>query len=341
MTPAGAPRPSSWGPHVHSPPVAPQHDASWSDSDRALLRRMAGSDILSIRQFTPDELRTLLDVIERFEQVREPLLRGRVLAALFFEPSTRTRLSFESAMHRLGGSCLGFADEKSSSTSKGESLADTIRMAECYCDLIVIRHPREGAARVAAEVSQRPVINGGDGSNQHPTQTLLDLYTIRRRCGQVSDLRIGFLGDLKYGRAAHSLIEATGALGNELVLISPPALELPAPRKEELVERGVRWRETEDLDDELPGLDVLYVTRIQQERFGDPLEYERVRNAYQVDASILDRTKPTMIVMHPLPRVNEIHTSLDASPQAAYFEQARNGVTVRKALLSILLEALP
>ena len=302
---------------------------------------MAGSDILSIRQFAPDELRTLLDVVERFEHVTEPLLQGKVLAALFFEPSTRTRLSFESSMTRLGGGVIGFADAQSTSITKGESLHDTIRMAECYCDLIVIRHPREGAARVAAEATARPVINGGDGSNQHPTQTLLDLYTIRRRCGRLSDLRIGFLGDLKYGRAAHSLIEAAGALGNELVLISPPELQLPPLRREELSEHGVRFMETEDLDGSIPGLDVLYVTRIQQERFGDPLEFERVRNAYQIDASILDHAKPTMIVMHPLPRVNEIHPSLDASPQAAYFEQARNGVTVRKALLSILLERLP
>ena len=316
-------------------------DAPWTDVERALLRRMAGSDILSIRQFSPDELRTLLDVVERFEGVREPLLRGKVLGALFFEPSTRTRLSFESAMNRLGGSCIGFADAQSTSTTKGESLSDTIRMAECYCDVIVIRHPREGAARVAAEVTARPVVNGGDGSNQHPTQTLLDLYTIRRRCGRLGGLRIGFLGDLKYGRAAHSLIEAAGALGNELILISPPSLQLPARRVEEMVEGKVRFEETNDLESALGTLDVLYVTRIQQERFGDPLEYERVRGAYQIDASILDRSKPSMIVMHPLPRVNEIHPSLDASPQAAYFEQARNGVTVRKALLSVLLEATP
>jgi aspartate carbamoyltransferase catalytic subunit len=315
--------------------------ADWTEAERALLRRMAGSDILSIRQFSPDELRTLLDVVERFEHVREPLLRGKVLAALFFEPSTRTRLSFESSMTRLGGNCIGFADAQSSSTSKGESLADTIRMVECYCDVIVIRHPREGAARVAAEATGRPVINGGDGSNQHPTQTLLDLYTIRRRCGRVSDLRIGFLGDLKYGRAAHSLIEAAGSLGNDLVLVAPPELQLPPQRREELVEHGSRFEEAGDLDAVLGGLDVLYVTRIQQERFGDPLEYERVRNAYQVDASILDRSKPSIVVMHPLPRVNEIHPSLDATPQAAYFEQAKNGVTVRKTLLAILLEALP
>jgi aspartate carbamoyltransferase catalytic subunit len=316
-------------------------DGPWTDAERALARRMAGADILSVRQFTAPELATLLDIVERFETVNEPLLRGKVLATLFFEPSTRTRLSFESAMARLGGSCVGFADAGVTSTTKGETLADTIRMAECYCDAIVIRHPREGAARVAAETTGRPVVNGGDGANQHPTQTLLDLYTIRRRCGRMEDLTIGFLGDLKYGRAAHSLIEAVGMLGNELVLISPEALRLPPRSVEELGEQDVRFHETDDLEEALEGLDVLYVTRIQQERFGDPLEYQRVRDTYQVDIDTLSRAKRSMIVMHPLPRVNEIHPSLDASPQAAYFEQAKNGVTVRKAVLSLLLEALP
>jgi aspartate carbamoyltransferase catalytic subunit len=316
-------------------------DRTWSDAETALARRMAGSDIISVRQFQAAELRTLLDVIERFEGVGEPLLENKVLAALFFEPSTRTRLSFESAMLRLSGRTLGFADEKMSSTAKGESLADTIRMVESYCDLIVLRHPREGAARLAAEATSRPVINGGDGSNQHPTQTLLDLYTIRRRCGRVNGLRIGFLGDLKYGRAAHSLIEALAMLGNELTLISPPTLRLPERKLEEIREMRVPCTQTEDMLTAVRGLDVLYVTRIQQERFGDPFEFERVRNAYQIDIGIVDYGKPGMIVMHPLPRVNEIHPSLDASPQAAYFEQAKNGVTVRKALLAILLGAVP
>ena len=316
-------------------------DAPWSDAEKALARRMAGGDILSIRQFAPDDLRTLMDLVQRFENVREPLLRGKVLGALFFEPSTRTRLSFESAMTRLGGSCIGFADAQATSTTKGESLADTIRMAESYCDVIVIRHPREGAARLAAEVSGRPVVNGGDGSNQHPTQTLLDLYTIRRRCARLDGLKIGFLGDLKYGRAAHSLIQAVAMLGNELALIAPPTLRLSSRRIAELRDRKVPVRETENLEDVIRDLDVLYVTRIQQERFGDPLEYERVRNTYQVDPAAIEPARPTMIVMHPLPRVNEIHPSLDSSPQAAYFEQARNGVTVRKTLLALLLEALP
>lgn len=313
----------------------------WTDAEESMARRMAGTDILSVRQFTAAELVTLLDLVARFEGPGRPVLQGKVLATLFFEPSTRTRLSFESAMARLGGACLGFADAGVSSTTKGESLSDTIRMAECYADVIVIRHPREGAARVAADSASIPIINGGDGSNQHPTQTLLDLYTIRRRCKRLDGLRIGFLGDLKYGRAAHSLIEAVGMLGNQLVLIAPDALRLPAQRVEELREHKVSFVETGDLDAALPGLDVLYVTRIQQERFGDPLEFQRVRDAYQVDAATLDRGKPGMIVMHPLPRVNEIHPSMDASPQAAYFEQARNGVTVRKAVLALLLGARP
>ena len=312
----------------------------WTASEAALTQRMAGADIVSVRQFQADELRTLLTIIERFEGNDERLLDGKVLAALFFEPSTRTRLSFESSMLRLGGRTLGFADEKMTSTSKGESLADTVKMVEGYCDVIVIRHPREGAARLAAEATTRPVINGGDGSNQHPTQTLLDLYTIRRRCGRVNGLKVGFLGDLKYGRAAHSLIEALAMLGNEMVLISPPTLRLPERRREELDEMHCEWSETDDMLEAVKTVDVLYVTRIQQERFGDPLEFERVKNTYQIDITIVDHGKPGMIVMHPLPRVNEIHPSLDASPQAAYFEQARNGVTVRKALLAMLMGAL-
>jgi aspartate carbamoyltransferase catalytic subunit len=311
-----------------------------TEAETALTRRMAGADIISVRQFEAGELRTLLDVVERFEGPCEPLLQGKVLAALFFEPSTRTRLSFESAMMRLGGKALGFADEKITSTTKGESLSDTIRMVEGYCDLIVIRHPREGAARLAAEATTRPVINGGDGSNQHPTQTLLDLYTIRRRCGRVNGLKVGFLGDLKYGRAAHSLIEALAMLGNELVLISPPTLRLSERRTAELDEMHCEWAETDDMNAAVKDIDVLYVTRIQQERFGDPFEFERVKNAYQIDLSIVERGKPGMIVMHPLPRVNEIHPSLDGSPQAAYFEQAKNGVTVRKALLALLMGAV-
>jgi aspartate carbamoyltransferase catalytic subunit len=312
----------------------------WTPPELELAEQMRGSDIISVRQFEPQELSTLLGIVERFEGDSPPLLDGRVLAALFFEPSTRTRLSFESAMVRLGGGVVGFADAGISSAAKGETLQDTIRIVESYCDLFVIRHPREGAARAAAEATFRPVINGGDGSNQHPTQTLLDLYTIQRRVGRVTGLRIGFLGDLKYGRAAHSLVEAVAKLGNELVLISPESLRLPKRYVEELDALGVPYEQTTDLNAEIESLDVLYVTRIQQERFVDPLDFERVRNAYQVERQLVDRGKDGLIVMHPLPRVNEIHPNVDDSPRAAYFEQAKNGVTVRKALLALLMGAV-
>ncbi len=312
----------------------------WTQIELDLAEQMRGSDIISVRQFESQELRTLLSIVARFEGDSQPLLHGRVLAALFFEPSTRTRLSFESAMARLGGSVIGFADAGISSASKGETLQDTIRIVESYCDLFVIRHPREGAARAAAEATFRPLINGGDGSNQHPTQTLLDLYTIQRRIGRVAGLRIGFLGDLKYGRAAHSLVEATAMLGNELILISPDSLRLPHRRVGELRERGTPYEETPNLAGAIPELDVLYVTRIQRERFVDPLDYERVKNAYQVDRATVDQGREGMIVMHPLPRVNEIHPDVDSSPRAAYFEQAKNGLTVRKALLALLMGAI-
>ncbi len=314
---------------------------TWTDAERELANRMRGADIISVRQFTAPDLGTLLQIVERFETVTSPVLQGKVLGALFFEPSTRTRLSFESAMVRLGGGCIGFADAGISSAAKGESLPDTIRIVESYCDIIVIRHPREGAGRAAADAAEKPVINGGDGSNQHPTQTLLDLYTIRRRMGTVAGLRVGFVGDLKYGRAAHSLIEALAMLGNELVLVSPESLRLPPRQREDLDALGGVWSETPDLASVVPGLDVLYVTRIQRERFGDPLDYERVKDVYQVDEATIAPSRDGLIVMHPLPRVLEIHPSVDASPKAAYFEQAANGVTVRKTLLSLLLGVTP
>lgn len=313
----------------------------WTPREIELAERMVGQDVVSIRQYSADELELLLDVAAHFEDAPPDLLRGKVLGALFFEPSTRTRLSFESSMCRLGGSCIGFAEAQSSSASKGESLADTLRMVEQYCDIVAIRHPREGAARLAAESTSLPVLNGGDGANQHPTQTLLDLYTIRQRCGRLRGLRVGFVGDLKYGRAAHSLIEALGKLDNHLTLISPPSLRLSARRLEDLDEGGVDWDEAERLRGSIEDLDVLYVTRIQRERFGDPLHYERVKNSYRIDAALLEETPPEMVVMHPLPRVNEIATDVDGSPRAAYFDQARNGLTVRKTLLALLLGAKP
>lgn len=311
------------------------------DLDRSLKERFAGKDIISIRDFSPAELLFVLDATDRIAGEDRPLLAGKVLATLFFEPSTRTRLSFESAVKRLGGHCIGFADAGVSSTAKGESLHDTVRVVEGYCDAIVLRHPREGAARVAAEATRLPVLNGGDGSNQHPTQTFIDLFTIREACGKVSGLEIGFLGDLKYGRAAHGLVAAAAALGNRVTLISPPDLRLPAPLLEEVQEAGVKPRQTADLEGALKDLDVLYVTRIQRERFPDPLEFERVRNAYRLDRRLLEGAGHPVCVLHPLPRVREIATEVDSMEGALYFRQAHNGVTVRKALLALIFGVMP
>jgi aspartate carbamoyltransferase catalytic subunit len=309
--------------------------------DPDLVDRFRGRDVISTRDFTREEILFVLDASERFEGEVRPLLAGKVLATLFFEPSTRTRLSFESAIKRLGGSTVGFADPTVSSAAKGETLHDTVRVVEGYCDAIVIRHPREGAARVASEATRLPVINGGDGSNQHPTQTFIDLYTIRQAAGRASGLHIGFLGDLKYGRAAHALVSAAAALGNDLTLISPVELRLPSSLLDEIKEAGARATQTADLDAALKDLDVLYVTRIQQERFPDPQEYERVRNAYRVDRRTLEAGRKGLAILHPLPRVREIDPEVDSMDGALYFRQAHNGVTVRKALLALLLGALP
>ena len=299
----------------------------------------AGRDIISMRDLSNDEVVDILDMAEDFEGVDQPLLSGKVMAALFFEPSTRTRLSFQSAMARLGGSTIGFADAGISSVAKGESLADTIRVVESYCDLIVIRHKFEGAARLAAESTTLPVVNGGDGSNQHPTQTLLDLFTIRKIHGRITGLRVAFLGDLRYSRTVHSLIETLGRFGNDLVMVSPPQLRLPTDILDDMAHTGIRCREEFDPSILPTDVDILYTTRIQKERFPDPVEYERVRNAYRLDRASLSVYPSPVTVMHPLPRVNEISTDLDDYEGAAYFDQARNGVTIRKTLLSILLGA--
>lgn len=310
------------------------------DIPAEMARRFAGRDIVSPRQFTKEEILFVLDTAERFEGFSAPILAGKVLAALFFEPSTRTRLSFESAMHRLGGSCLGFADKGVSSVAKGESLSDTVRVVQAYCDAIVIRHPLEGAARVAAEATKIPVINGGDGANQHPTQTLLDLYTIRREKGKIDGLRIGFLGDLKYGRAVHSLVETLCHFQVELTMIAPRSLRLPPQLREQLARVGIRFHEATEILPAAADLDILYTTRIQKERFPDPLDYERVKSVYQVSRALLADVSDDLTIMHPLPRVTEIHPDLDDYPRAAYFRQSANGVTVRKALLALVLSGI-
>ncbi|RMF07034.1 aspartate carbamoyltransferase [Candidatus Woesearchaeota archaeon] len=296
-----------------------------------------GRDVISIRDFNKQEILHVLRTAEKMEKNRKPLLKGKILATLFFEPSTRTRLSFESAMHRLGGRVIGFADPSVSSTAKGESLPDSIKIVEGYADVIVIRHPLEGAARVAAEAASVPVINGGDGANQHPTQTFLDLYTIKKTKGKLSGLKVGFLGDLKYGRTVHSLAHALSYFGVEMYFISPESLRMPDDDLYELKQKGVKYHEVKDLKKVIGKLDVLYATRIQKERFPDPLEYKKVKDAYILDRSLLKGVKKDLKILHPLPRVNEINYNIDDTPHAAYFGQARNGVPVRQALLALVL----
>ncbi len=296
-----------------------------------------GRDIVSIRDFTKGDLLHVLDVSKEMEEEKPQLLAGKILAILFFEPSTRTRLSFESAMCRLGGTVVGFSDEKVSSVKKGETIWDTAKMAECYSDVIVIRSPVEGSARLAAEAASVPVINGGDGANQHPTQTLLDLYTIQKAKKRIDGLKIGFLGDLKYGRTVHSLAIALSHWKVELSFIAPDALQMPDHYLKDLQEAGIACSQTSDVFAVSRDLDVLYVTRIQQERFPDPMEYEQYKHAYRLDRSLLSQIKEELKIMHPLPRVGEISPELDDTKHAIYFEQAANGVTVRKALLALVL----
>ncbi len=314
------------------------------ESTRDAAGSFRGRSVVSADDLSKGDIVTVLDAATEFERFAadgvwtpiEPLLPGRVLGALFFEPSTRTRLSFESAMLRLGGSTLGFAEPKSSSFSKGETLRDTIQVVSGYCDAIVLRHPQEGAARLAAEVSNIPVINGGDGSNQHPTQTLLDLYTIRKAMGRLDDLKVGFMGDLRYGRTVHSLSEALLRFDVQLKFIGPPSLRVPDDLRREIDEAGRLAAEVDTLE-EAGDLDVLYITRIQKERFPDPIEYDRVRHAYRVDRDALQQFGSDLKILHPLPRVNEVAPDVDDLPGALYFQQTRNGVIVRMALLHLIL----
>lgn len=299
-----------------------------------------GRDIISIRDLSRDEIEHVLKTAEKLDQKKNhQLLNGKILVTLFFDPSTRTRLSFIAAMKRLGGQVIGFSDAKTSSAAKGETIADTVRIAEGYGDVIVIRHPLEGSARLAAEYATVPVMNAGDGANQHPTQTLLDLYTIKKKIGRIDGLKIALAGDLKYGRTVHSLMQALEKYdGVRIYLVSPPELRMP----QELVEEARKRTEIiegESLDKMIGELDVLYVTRIQKERFPDPQEYETVKGTYRIDAELMKKAKKSMILMHPLPRVDEIAEEVDALEQAWYFKQARNGVPVRMALLALVLGA--
>ncbi len=295
-------------------------------------------DIISVNDFSKEELLYILKEVSRIEQKpRSSILKGKILAALFFEPSTRTRLSFVSAMDQMSGTAIGFSAANATSIQKGESLWDTIKMTEQYADVIVIRHPLEGSARLAAEAASIPVINGGDGSNQHPTQTMLDLYAIQKTKGKLENLHIGFVGDLKYGRTVHSLVIALSHFNPTFYFIAPDELQIPESYLDELFQKKVKYYKTSDLARFSKELDVIYVTRIQKERFPDPLEYEKFRGIYRIDEAFLHNVKKELKIMHPLPRVDEIDKSVDSTEHAAYFEQAACGIPVRKALLALVL----
>ncbi len=299
-------------------------------------------DIISLSGLKKSEIDYILKRASKFEKVEKKggskLLDGKILGTIFYEPSTRTRLSFTSAMHRLGGSVLGFSGTEATSVKKGENLADTIRTVESYCDAIAMRHPVEGSAKLAGQVSEVPILNGGDGSHSHPTQTLLDLYTIKQAKGKLKDLKIALSGDLKYGRTAHSLAKALAMFGSDMVFASPDGLEMPKDITSNLKkEYGVNVEHKHDLKKVTQDVDILYVTRIQKERFADPEEYEKVKGAYRIDLELLEKAKKDLKIMHPLPRVNEIASEVDKTDYALYFKQAYNGVPIRMALLASVL----
>jgi aspartate carbamoyltransferase catalytic subunit len=299
-------------------------------------------DVISVKDFSKKEITEILTYSKKMlayakGEKNADILNGKIISTLFFEPSTRTRLSFESAAHRLGAQVIGFADPDGTSQKKGESLADSICMADAYSDAIVIRHPKEGAARLSAEFSSSPVFNAGDGAGQHPTQCLLDLFTILLEKKKIEGNKVVLVGDLKYGRTVHSLAYALALFGAELTFVSPQSLKMPREVIAECNVFGVEPSSTTNLDNAIKNADVLYVTRIQKERFPDAEEYNRVIGSYKIDNEILKHTKEDLIIMHPLPRVTEIDPSVDKTNHAVYFKQAFNGVPVRMALLSLIL----
>jgi aspartate carbamoyltransferase catalytic subunit len=302
---------------------------------------MKNRSLVSINDYSKSEYLKILDLAEEFEKkpIRD-LMSGRVVATLFFEPSTRTRLSFESAINRLGGRVIGFSDTNSSSVSKGETLYDTIKIVSNYCDLIVMRHPLEGSARFASEISKVPIINAGDGANQHPSQTLLDLYSIKKTQERLDDINIFMVGDLKYGRTVHSLLMAMSKFKTTFNFIAPDELKMPDEYKLFLDSLGLRYFEHKDFTDIISEADIIYMTRVQKERFSDPIEYEKTKNAYILKDHMLKNTKPNVKVLHPLPRVNEIDPCVDINPKAYYFTQALNGVYVRQAIITSILDLI-
>ncbi len=299
---------------------------------------MKNRSLVSIEDYSKEEILQILDRAAEFEKKPiQNILNGYVVASLFFEPSTRTRLSFESAVNKLGGSIVGFSDSGSSSVKKGESLNDTILTVANYSDLIVMRHPLEGAAKLASEVSGVPIVNAGDGANQHPTQTLLDMYSILKTQGTLENLNIFLVGDLKYGRTVHSLLMAMSHFNTTFNFISPVELKMPDEYKLYLDNLGLKYYEHTDFTEYIDEADIVYMTRVQKERFSDPMEYEKVKNVYVLRNNMLDNTKDNMKVLHPLPRVNEIHPDVDSNPKAYYFQQALNGVYTRQAIIATIL----
>jgi aspartate carbamoyltransferase catalytic subunit len=298
-----------------------------------------GRDIISIADFSREEINYILNISKTMELLASKgsdMLKGKILATLFFEPSTRTRLSFEAAMLKLGGSVIGFAEAEIASVKKGENLADTVRTVDNYADVIALRHPLDGAAKLAAEFSKVPIINGGSGAEEHPTQALLDLYTIQKEKGKIDGLKVALVGDLRYGRTVHSLAYALSLYNVELHLISPESLRM---RREVLrtIQNKIPVTEGSNLEKVIPQIDVLYVTRIQKERFPDPVEYAKVKGVYKIDLKTLTSAKKDLIILHPLPRVDEIAAEVDNTSQARYFQQVWNGVVVRMALLALVL----
>ncbi len=304
--------------------------------------KFEGRDIVSIEDFSREEINYILNISHSMEPLAakgSDMLKGKILANLFFEPSTRTRLSFEAAMLKLGGSTIGFAEAEIASVRKGENLADTIRTVENYADIIALRHPLEGAAKLAAEFSKIPILNAGSGAEEHPTQALMDLYTLQKEKGQIDGLKIALVGDLRYGRTVHSLAYALSLYNIELYLISPESLRM----RHEVI-RAIKSKisiiEDTNLEGIMPQIDVLYVTRIQKERFPDAAEYAKVKGIYKIDLKTLKTAKKDLIILHPLPRVDEIAAEVDSTPQARYFQQVWNGIVVRMALLALVLGAV-
>lgn len=300
---------------------------------------MENKSLVSITDYSKEKILQILEKAAEFEKnPNQKILDGKVVATLFFEPSTRTRLSFETAVNRLGGRIIGFADKSTTSGTKGETLKDTIKMVSNYADLIVMRNPIEGAARYASEVASVPVVNAGDGANQHPTQTMLDLYSIKKTQGRLENINICMVGDLKYGRTVHSLLMAMSHFNPTFTFIAPDELKMPEEYKMFCTEHGIAYKEYSELNEaNIADADILYMTRVQKERFTDLFEYEKVKNVYILKNSLLDHTKPNLRILHPLPRVNEIEQEVDENEKAYYFEQARNGVFARQAVICDLL----